>query len=53
MNFFQTKEWDASNVILTGSSDGVVRVSFGCGFWDGFEDFNAFFESFSTKSCIQ
>lgn len=24
---FQFMEWDAQNVILTGSSDGVVRVS--------------------------
>ena len=24
---FQMKEWDNSNVIMTGNSDGVVRVS--------------------------
>ena len=24
---FQLKEWDINNVILTGNSDGVVRVS--------------------------
>ena len=28
---FQFMEWDAQNVILTGSSDGVVRVS--CSFF--------------------
>lgn len=25
--YSQTREWDALNVIITGSSDGVVRVS--------------------------
>lgn len=26
--FSQTREWDSLNVIITGSTDGVVRVTF-------------------------